>query len=380
MLGTALVSTIMSDITAAGMFMAVALGMFERLQLQPGRSQFGKAVMIGIPIASYIGGIATPAGSAINILGLSLIERGGGPRIPFLHWMAIGVPMGLLLLPIAAWVLVTWFPPEIDTIGDVNDIKTELHRLGPITPAEWKLIVIMLGMILFWVLNTWFPAFDITLVGIAGATLMFAPGVRLFTWQEVQRGTGWDSMLLAGGVISLGVASTTTGLARWLVDSSLGGMDGSSALLVVTAIGALTVVAHLVIPVNPARRRRRPPDHDSGGTRRAQSGPVRVTGRTHRVVRVPAAARSGAAGHLRQGVLPDDGHAGAGVRAQHRVDRRHDGALHDPRADARVDVAADDPRATSLASPSSAPTPTASAPGRPCRPRPCPAPPRSAGA
>jgi solute carrier family 13 (sodium-dependent dicarboxylate transporter), member 2/3/5 len=252
MLGTALISTIMSDVPCAAIFMALALGIFERLKLKPGQSRFAKAMMIGIPLGSYIGGVGTPAGSAINILALSLIERGGGPRVPFLHWMAIGIPMMLIMLPIAAWVLLKFYPPEMKSIGDIDDIKRDLKDLGPLTGNEWKLIFIMSAMIALWILSTWFPAFDITLVGIGGATLMLMPGFKLFTWDEINQNMGWDSILMAGGVISLGVASTTSGLAKWLVASTLTGLQDWSVLWVVAAISAFTIVAHLLVPVNPA--------------------------------------------------------------------------------------------------------------------------------
>lgn len=92
-LGTGALSTIVSDIPCCAIFMAIALGMFEKLQLVPGESRFAKAVMIGIPIASLIGGVGTPAGSSINVLGLYLIEQHGGVRVPFLHWTLIGLPL-----------------------------------------------------------------------------------------------------------------------------------------------------------------------------------------------------------------------------------------------------------------------------------------------
>lgn len=223
MFGTGLISTVVSDVPCAAIFMAIALGIFETLKLQPGRSQFGKAVMMGIPIASLIGGVGTPAGSSINILSLTVIEQNGGARVPFLHWMAIGMPMVIVLLPIAAWVLLTFYPPEIRSIGDLEDIQRERKQLGPISADEWKVLGIMGIMVTLWISSTWYPAFDTTLVGMCGAVVMFLPGINLFTWKEAQNATGWDTLLMIGGVTSLGLASRGTGLARWLADSTLGG-------------------------------------------------------------------------------------------------------------------------------------------------------------
>jgi len=248
--GTGSISTIISDVPCAAIFMAIALGIFEKLKLQPG-SQFGKAVMIAIPFAALIGGVGTPAGSSVNLLGLTMIEQNGGARIPFLHWMAIGIPMVVILLPFAAWVLIKFFPPEIQTIGALEDIQQERRQLGPISRNEWKVIGIMGTMLALWILSTWIPAIDTYLVGICGAVVMFLPGIGLFTWKEAQNATGWDTLLMIGGVTSLGQASARTGLATWLAGSTLGGLQDWNVMWVVAAISAFTVIMHLIMPINP---------------------------------------------------------------------------------------------------------------------------------
>jgi sodium-dependent dicarboxylate transporter 2/3/5 len=231
--------------------MAIALGIFEKLGLHPGKSQFGKAVMIGIPIAALIGGVGTPAGSSINILGLTTIEAEGGSRIPFLHWMAIGVPMVLVLLPIAAWILLKFYPPEIASIGSIAEIETERKQQGFMSANESKVLVIMALMVCFWVAGTWYPIFDTTLVAVCGAILMFLPGIKLFTWKEVQASTDWATLMMIGGVTTLGIASRQTGLAKWLAVAALDGMTDWGILWAIVAISAFTVVIHLVLPIAP---------------------------------------------------------------------------------------------------------------------------------
>jgi len=251
MYGTGLISMVVSDVPCAAIFMAIALGIIERLGLQPGKSRFGKALMIGIPIAALIGGVGTPAGSSINILGLSIIQSEGGGRIPFLHWMAIGVPMVVVLLPVAAWILLKFFPPEIATIGSIAEIERERSLMGSIGTNEIKVLVIMALMVCCWVAGTWYPVFDTTLVAVCGAILMFMPGIKLFTWQEVQGATDWGTLLMIGGVTTLGIASSKTGLAKWLATSALGGMDDWGIVWVILAISAFTVIIHLLLPVAP---------------------------------------------------------------------------------------------------------------------------------
>jgi sodium-dependent dicarboxylate transporter 2/3/5 len=249
-IGSGAISMTMSDVPSAAVFMAIALGIFAKLGLKPG-SQFAKSIMLGIPIGALIGGIGTPAGSSINILGLVMIEQNGGPRIPFLSWMAIGIPMALILLPIAAWILGKFFPPEIASIGTQEEIEKECRQLGPISPNEWKVVAIVGTLMVLWILSTWVPALDVTLVAMCGGCAMFLPGIRLFSWQEAQDAVGWGILVMLGGVTTLGGASSASGLARWLVDSVLGGIQDIGTLWILILISAFTVVIHLMLPINP---------------------------------------------------------------------------------------------------------------------------------
>jgi sodium-dependent dicarboxylate transporter 2/3/5 len=251
MVGTAAISTIMSDVPACAIFMSIALGLLARNDVVPGESRFGKAVMIGIPMAALIGGVATPAGSSINILGIEFIEKFGGVRVPFLDWMAIGVPMTLILTPIAWWLLVRWFPPERETLGDMGELRRELTALGPVNAAEWKLMAILGTMLVLWIASTWAPALDVTLVGLCGSIAMFLPRLGLLEWKDVERGTGWDTLLMIAGVSSIGAASVATGLATWIVERTMGGLEHWPPAAVVAAISAFTVLVHLVLPIGP---------------------------------------------------------------------------------------------------------------------------------
>ena len=138
MVGTCLISTIMSDVPATAIFMALAMGLFGKMGLTPGRSSFAKALMIGIPFAALIGGVATPAGSSINILGIFFIQEYGNVTIRFLDWMVIGVPMVVILLPLSVQILLRFYPPEMAHVTAVGDVEAERGALGPVTGREWR--------------------------------------------------------------------------------------------------------------------------------------------------------------------------------------------------------------------------------------------------
>jgi sodium-dependent dicarboxylate transporter 2/3/5 len=260
MFGTGALSTIVSDVPAAAIFLAIAMGIVGRLGLEPGQgSNFAKAVMLGIPIAALIGGVGTPAGSSINLLGLEIVVQQGGERIPFVHWMAIGIPMVVILLPVAGWILLKVYPPEFASIGAMQDIDDERRRLGPMTAAEWRLLALMGSMLTLWILSSWpslfpeplRPLSNVFLVALLGGCAMFLPGMNFFTWKQAQQATGWDVLLLLLAVTSMGAVSTSSGLAQWLVDTTLGDVAGWPVVATLAGISAFTVVVHLMLPIGP---------------------------------------------------------------------------------------------------------------------------------
>ena len=251
MVGTATISTIVSDVPAAAVWMSMALPLLARIKAVPGQSAFGKALMIGIPFAAFIGGVATPAGSSINILALFQIEQFGQVRVTFLQWMGLGIPMTLILTPVAWWVLMRCYVPEVATIGDSEELRQERLALGGLTTSEKKVLGLLSVMIVLWIASSWFRAIDTTVVAMAGAVAMFVPGMRLLTWPRAQQTIGWDALMLVGGVTSLGAAASSTGLAEYLV-AVLPDMQLWPVAIVIALISAVTVIIHLPLPINPA--------------------------------------------------------------------------------------------------------------------------------
>lgn len=256
MVGTAALSSIVSDVPACAIFMALGLGVLDRMGARPGESRFGAALMMAIPIAALIGGVATPAGSSINILGLDQIRDFAERHdldlpVSFVQWMAIGVPMVLVLIPTAWWVLLRCFPPDVATVGSTAEIEAERRELGPLSGQERKVVLLLGTMGAAWIAGSWVPWLDVVLVATVGAIVAFAPGVRLLEWREAERIIGWETLLMIGGVTALGKASMETGLASWLVQGSLGTLQDWSATPLVALVSAVTVIIHLPLPIAP---------------------------------------------------------------------------------------------------------------------------------
>jgi sodium-dependent dicarboxylate transporter 2/3/5 len=206
---------------------------------------------MGIPIAALTGGVATPAGSSINILALSLLKDKGGIDVSFLQWMGIGVPVAAIMIFVAWSILIKVVTPEFDSIGDVEQFKVEHKELGKWNDTEIKTALIMAVAFVLWIASTWVKVLEFrwSPFGRRGHVL---PGIRLMSWKEAESNIGWGTVMMIGVVTSLGTASSDTGLSAWVVTNALGGLSGMSVVWITLIIAAFTIIIHLPIPINPA--------------------------------------------------------------------------------------------------------------------------------
>lgn len=247
--GTAVLSSFVSNVPATALFMGLALGVLSPLGAKPGSSRLGKALMIAIPFGAMIGGIATPAGSSINILVLYLLETYAQTRITFVDWMVFGIPVTLMLIPISTYIIVKIFKPEPIEI-DISEIFS-CEKAG-LSTTEKKVLAIIGLLMFFWIISAWIPAIDITVVAVLGLIALFMPGINVLTWDEFVPEVGWDAVLMIGGVTSIGAAVVDSGLSAWFMNEVLNSLAGLSVTALTFIVGLLINFLHLVLPIAPA--------------------------------------------------------------------------------------------------------------------------------
>lgn len=176
MLPTALISAVLADIPTAIIFSGMAYTLLKKNNCMPGKSNFGKSIMIGIPIAAAIGGFGTPAGSGLNVLAISLIKSASNIDVNFLQWTIIGLPMAIVLVMVAWFVIKIMYPAEIDHVEGLDDVKNELKNLGPMTTSEKKFAMIFSVTVLLWLTQP-FNKLDLAFVAIVTASVFFLPAI-----------------------------------------------------------------------------------------------------------------------------------------------------------------------------------------------------------
>jgi sodium-dependent dicarboxylate transporter 2/3/5 len=195
--------------------------------------------MLGMAYAASIGGMGTLLGTPPNLIFAGAARELAARDVTFVSYMAVGVPLVALLLPLCWAVLVfALFRSRASLGADARDmLRQRRASLGPLGGGEaWTLAVFALtaaawllrepkaiGSLTIPGLVDVAPRISDASIGIAGALLLFvlrgrAPdGTRrpLLTWEEGAK-IPWDVLLLFGGGLSLAAAMEASGLAKWL--------------------------------------------------------------------------------------------------------------------------------------------------------------------
>jgi sodium-dependent dicarboxylate transporter 2/3/5 len=261
LLGFLIVGTLISmwitDIAVAAMLLPLGVGLLNDAGLRPGQSNFGRALMIATAFGPLIGGIATPAGTAANLVAIAQLKQLANVDVSFLRWMGLGVPASLLMIPFAWWILLRLFPPELDRLPITSDeIRGRLRDLGPLRPAESRTLLVFAVVVALWLFTT----LPVEAVGLGAGVAMFLPGINVLSWKEAEAHVEWGGVMMIVAGLSLGLVVFDSGAARWLAWVLLGQITSVPSALrpfvIVLAVAGLhmlfssnTVTATIITPI-----------------------------------------------------------------------------------------------------------------------------------
>ena len=197
---TALISMWMSNSAAAAIAMPIALVILIKNKLKPGESNFGKAMVLAVAYGATIGGIGTIIGSTPNVITQKFLTE-NGIKFGFVEWGIRGFPFMLIMVIVCWLVLSHVFKPEI------KNIIIKKHTI-PFNKDQKKVIAIFLLTVLLWVTESWH--------GIHNSNVALVPVLlflifRLLNVKDFSK-VSWDSLILIGGGIALGMAIDKSGL------------------------------------------------------------------------------------------------------------------------------------------------------------------------
>jgi sodium-dependent dicarboxylate transporter 2/3/5 len=234
----ALLSMWMTNTSTTMMLLPIVLSVIAVIRdnvtgvTETSQKNFQIAMLLGLAYAASIGGLATMIGTPPNALLIGFLADTYGIEISFARWMTVGIPVTVLMLPIAWFLLTkTLFRFDIPATDAVNDHLHQLREeMGPMTTPERRVAFIFAAVIFCWMLRRplteWLGLEDVSDAGIVmtAALLLFlipsgdATQRQLLSWENTSR-IPWGVLILFGGGLSLAAAVSNSGLALWLGES-----------------------------------------------------------------------------------------------------------------------------------------------------------------
>jgi solute carrier family 13 (sodium-dependent dicarboxylate transporter), member 2/3/5 len=267
MLVTAGLSMWVSNTATTVMMLPIALSVIDLLARQLPQAQshgargdaanFSQGLLLGIAYAASIGGIGTLIGTPPNLLLASFAKSELGVEISFVSWLAVGLPLVALLLPLAWWLLTAVLHPvrtqRIE--GHEELVHAALAELGPMSRGERVSLATFVAMAAAWILRPLLVGWGLS--GLSDAGIAMTAALALFVipidarrrvfamdWETAVR-LPWGVLVLFGGGLSLAAAIGANGVGELLGHqvATLGALPGW--LVVVTVVVGMVGLTEL---------------------------------------------------------------------------------------------------------------------------------------
>ncbi|AKH44096.1 sodium-dependent dicarboxylate transporter 2/3/5 [Altererythrobacter atlanticus] len=261
MVSAAILSNIISNTSTSLIMMPMALAVLAGGGANKDqRMGLSGALPMAIAFAASIGGLGTIIGSPTNAIAVALLRETIGLEISFALWMVFGVPIVILGIPLAAF-LIARVQRIADHPFDAVAAREAIKPEGPWTGPEKRLVPVILLAFLLWMTRPLTGPYlppgsltDGTIAVVAGLALFILPdgtGRRLLNWTEANRAP-WDVIMMFGGGLALAGAMTRSGLADWLGQALLPLASVPLPIVALAVVGMVVLITEFASNVATA--------------------------------------------------------------------------------------------------------------------------------
>ncbi len=252
MMISCILSFFMHNLAVIAIMMPIGVEILETLEQEKIKSNIGKCLMIGLPIAAMVGGAGTPIGASMNVLVIGMVESMTGQVINFGQWTMLAAPIAIICTWASYFALTRIYKPETLDPERVKLLVADFDTLPKMTGREIYTMIVLIVSVILMILGTWVPALTILNVGLGFLVVATLPGIQLLTWKELVDDVSWEAFIMFGTVNALVGSLLSTGAVAWLstvLSSSVGGMP---VVVILLLFGLITQVLHALCPVGTA--------------------------------------------------------------------------------------------------------------------------------
>lgn len=281
MVATGFISMWISNTATAAMMYPIVMAITPLFANDRDGKNTRTALLLGLAYAASIGGMGTLLGTPPNLILAGAARELAGQDVSFMSFLAFGLPLVAMLLPLC-WALLVFvlFPSRATLDASAGSILRDRRQaLGALRGGELATLCVFVLTAFAWFnrerkefgdvvipgLVDLAPRVTDTTIGLIGALLLFIIPARdrdgtrrpLLTWNEARQ-IPWDVLLLFGGGLSLAAAMESTGLAKWLAEflSGLGTFPPIAIylglavfVLLLSELASNTAVATMMMPI-----------------------------------------------------------------------------------------------------------------------------------
>ncbi len=235
-LASGLLSMWISNTATVAIMLPLALGLLNDIDRQR-QLNTHTFVLLGVAYSASLGGMGALVGSPPNAIAAAYAHLG------FFDWMRFGVPVMLILWPLALVILYLLLRPNL---------QHQLSVAVDVDQPEWvwtrmrRLTLLIFGVtVLAWVFSQPLSRllgnldqFD-SLVAMVAIVVVGASGVA--SWPDIERQTEWGVLLLFGGGLCLSAVLQVSGTSAFLAQQMVSLFGGAPSWLVVLVIATFVV-------------------------------------------------------------------------------------------------------------------------------------------
>ena len=262
MLVGALLSMWISNTSAAIIMLPVALGILARVPKHyEHRKDFAAALLLGICYSCSVGGMTTIVGTGTNMFFLGYVSSELGRQVEFLDWMVRAMPLALVFLPLAWWLLTSKIFHVESGEFERAHFKEEAVLAQHWSRGEVVAAVAFTVIAGAWVFAPWLQkipglaSLDSYQIGVIAMFVCFALPTGddevpfLLTWKYAVARIPWGVLLIIGGGLALAKAVTTFGVAEFIAQYFSGLQDLPPVVLVAICAGTMVFLTEITTNV-----------------------------------------------------------------------------------------------------------------------------------